>query len=146
MSCEFESRVSLLIDGELPPEEAARVEQHVAGCDACRELERDLRHLGQAVRAHDPALDQTATEALGVVMAASSGGFWKRRVTIPLSLAVAAMLAIVSLGVWTAYLHVSPGWQPTPVKLTEPSVATPGIDRFDQGQRAILYKVRDEEL
>ena len=146
MKCEFESRVSLLVDGELSPEEVARVEAHVAGCEGCRQLERDLLHLGQAVRAYDPALDRTAAEAFGSVMAASGGGFWKRRVTIPLSLAAAAMLALVSLGIWTVYRQVSPGEPPASVKLAEPTVGMPGLDRFDRGQRAVLYKVRDEEL
>jgi len=144
MSCEFESRVSERIDGEASPADAERVARHLAGCESCRQLERELLHLGRAVRAYDPVPQRSAADALGAVMAASHGGFWRRPVTVPLSVAVAAVLAIVVLGVGVAYRPVSRDQQGTRVRPAEPEAVSAGLDRFDRGQRAILYTVPNE--
>jgi len=41
-------RLSDYIDGELPPDERARIEAHVASCDECRAIANDLRTLARA--------------------------------------------------------------------------------------------------
>ncbi len=46
MECrEWKERLSGYIDGEIPPGETREVEEHLAGCPACRDLERRMRAL-----------------------------------------------------------------------------------------------------
>lgn len=75
------SRVSALLDGQLPPEEAERAWQHVQGCHACRDLvEREgwvkTRLAGLAYDAATSApssLKGSLVDALGASPAALDG-------------------------------------------------------------------------
>ena len=42
--------ISAFVDGEASPEEAARVREHLASCERCRVLERQMRAVGAGVR------------------------------------------------------------------------------------------------
>ena len=42
--------ISACVDGEASPEEAASVREHLASCERCRVLERQMRALGAGVR------------------------------------------------------------------------------------------------
>ncbi len=42
--------ISACVDGEASPEEAARVREHLASCERCRVLERQMRAVGAGVR------------------------------------------------------------------------------------------------
>ena len=42
MDCDFTEEVSLLVDGELTPQEAARLGAHIEGCAACRQAQTDF--------------------------------------------------------------------------------------------------------
>jgi len=51
MACrDIHETISAFVDGEASPEEAARVREHLAGCDRCRLLERRMRAVGGGVR------------------------------------------------------------------------------------------------
>lgn len=43
-------RLSAYLDGELPPEEVARVEGHLAGCDACTRFGGEFGAVVKALR------------------------------------------------------------------------------------------------
>ena len=60
MSCDFTEKVSLLIDGELPPNEARAVERHLLECVECRQMRADFLSLRNQISAYLPALATTA--------------------------------------------------------------------------------------
>lgn len=144
MSCEFETRVSQWIDGELPSAEAGIVKDHLGECDFCRKLEQDFLDLGQAVRSYAPELTRSSGEVLREVTSGRPTRFWSRPVPVPMSWAIAALLALFSLGAWTAYQQARGETSAGTIRLAEPT--HDGLDRFDRGERAVLYKVRDEAL
>lgn len=51
MDCrDIRETISACVDGEASPEEAASVREHLASCERCRVLERQMRALGAGVR------------------------------------------------------------------------------------------------
>src|SRR5512141_2397479 len=51
MECrDIRETISACVDGEASPEEAASVREHLASCERCRVLERQMRALGAGVR------------------------------------------------------------------------------------------------
>jgi hypothetical protein len=72
-----------LVHGGLDPGERARVEEHVAGCDACRAAVAELRKVGEALRAlpapasgaqGEARLDQAKARTYAAVIAAMERG------------------------------------------------------------------------
>ena len=49
MKCEFTEQVSLLIDGELPPAEAAALHYHLSSCGECQEARADFLNLRREI-------------------------------------------------------------------------------------------------
>lgn len=146
MSCETEARVSLLLDDALSATEAVAVRQHITECASCRRLERDFAHLGRVIRSYEPTPGVSTEAALQAVVGSRSARFWRRRVSVPLPLAAAATLVLAALGVWTAYgelTRLDPGRRvANTVQGGLPATDPVGLDRFDLGHRALLYKVR----
>lgn len=71
MNCDWTEKISLLIDGELARDEAARVENHLATCAACREAHAGFLGLRQEIRAYEHAPDVLAQRrALENILAA----------------------------------------------------------------------------
>jgi Putative zinc-finger len=55
MTCnEVRDRLSLLVDGEVPETERAAIEQHLAGCSACRDLRQDLERVQRTAASLGP--------------------------------------------------------------------------------------------
>jgi len=51
MDCrDIRETISVCVDGEASPEEAASVREHLASCERCRMLERQMRAVGAGVR------------------------------------------------------------------------------------------------
>lgn len=116
--CElFESAdVEMYVYGELDPVDRARVEMHLQGCEPCRQRLEDLHAIRHAL-ASRPAVDappagdwsgfmRRLDQAVGVPPSQRSGGagartrdpYWSARQV----LALAAMLALVTIGVLVA--------------------------------------------
>ena len=53
MDCNFTEEVSLLVDGELAPHEAARLRAHMEGCAACQQARESFLLLRQELRSYD---------------------------------------------------------------------------------------------
>ena len=53
MSCHFTEEVSLLVDGELAPHEAARLGAHIEGCTACQQARESFLLFRQELRSYD---------------------------------------------------------------------------------------------
>lgn len=97
--CPQLSLVEALHDGRLGPQEGASVERHIAVCQACRELARDLDAIGEAVRAPDEPLSplehQRARQALLQRATRPALPDDRRRGTYLVMMAAAAALALV---------------------------------------------------
>ena len=75
MSCHFTEEVSLLVDGELPPHEAARLRVHIEGCAACRQAREAFLLFRQELRAYDRAPDPHAQgRALASILNSRTSG------------------------------------------------------------------------
>jgi hypothetical protein len=75
MGCEFTEEVSLLVDGELPLDEAARLREHVEGCAACEQARDAFLLLRQELRSHDWTPDPHAqSRALAAILDSRASG------------------------------------------------------------------------
>jgi hypothetical protein len=93
MDCEFTQEVSLLVDGELEPHEAARLRAHAESCAACRQAREAFLLLRQQLRSYERAPDPHAqSRALAAILdyrasageaAATSAGTRGRRFPSP---------------------------------------------------------------
>ena len=96
MNCqEWEQRVALHVENDLPAEEARRVEEHLAGCAECRELLEDLRESQAALKENGADLVD------GALLAAVRSGVLsrigeRRRSIWPWAAAVAMAAALIS--------------------------------------------------
>src|ERR1044071_6980948 len=63
MDCDFTEEVSLLVDGELAPQEAARLGAHVEGCAACKQARESFLLLRQELRSYEWTPDPNAQRA-----------------------------------------------------------------------------------
>jgi hypothetical protein len=93
MDCEFTQEVSLLMDGELEPHEAARLRAHAESCATCRQAREAFLLLRQELRSYEWTPDPHAqSRALAAILdfrasagkaAASSVGARGRRFPSP---------------------------------------------------------------
>lgn len=86
MSCELSEKVSLLVDGELPPAETRAVIQHLATCGACQQLRADFLGMRQQISAYTvvraPQAERRALAAILAQSGATNGaGRWRERLT-----------------------------------------------------------------
>ncbi|MBV8859493.1 MAG: zf-HC2 domain-containing protein [Acidobacteria bacterium] len=69
MDCEFTEEVSLLVDGELAPHEAARLSAHVEGCADCRRAREAFLLLRRELRSYELVPDPHAqSSALAAIL------------------------------------------------------------------------------
>ncbi len=64
-------RLSDYLDGELPPAESARLEEHLRGCDGCARFGGELKGVVEALRQHlarAPSLSEGFRERLRKAM------------------------------------------------------------------------------
>ena len=86
----------LALYGELPPDEAAAVAAHVAGCPACREEQAALAHARAALDAAAPpavAVDVAALLRADAARQARLARRWRRAALTAVALAAALLLA-----------------------------------------------------
>ncbi len=109
MSCALSEKVSLLIDGELPPTEMRVVEQHLATCAACQQMRADFLGLRQQLSAYAVVRDPHAERRALAHVLAQRGATqdvqpWRKRLSGAFALphfnfafaAVAAALLVVA--------------------------------------------------
>src|SRR5215204_6426195 len=69
MDCNFTEEVSLLVDGELAPHEAARLRAHVQGCTACQQAREAFLLFRQELRSYELAPDpRVQSKALAAIL------------------------------------------------------------------------------
>lgn len=124
MDCkEFQERLDLYVDGELPPERAGEAREHLKGCAPCARSEAGLRHLKSSlkrvVNRHrpPPELERDVLNALRARGRDTSGRagqspdesvragtpVWRANVVVPAPLLALLLLAVVVLAGWLAF-------------------------------------------
>jgi hypothetical protein len=91
--------ISAFVDGEASPEEAARVREHLASCERCRVLERQMRAVGAGVRQVRGSVPDGFREAVFARLDAE-GALPKRKKVFPTAWrwAAAPLAAAAALG------------------------------------------------
>jgi hypothetical protein len=73
--CDFTEEVSLLVDGELSPHDAARLRTHVEGCAACQQARESFLLFRQELRSYDSAPDpHVQSAALASILGSRTPG------------------------------------------------------------------------
>jgi hypothetical protein len=80
MSCDFTEQVSLLIDAELPANEAASVERHVITCFECQEARAVFLNLRREISDYEITLDPRAQERVLAEILANRGAANPRQI------------------------------------------------------------------
>ncbi|HEX7176205.1 MAG TPA: zf-HC2 domain-containing protein [Pyrinomonadaceae bacterium] len=120
MNCDWAEKISLLIDGELPPQERRATEAHLESCAGCRRTKEDFLSLRSVVNSYPLAADATdERRALEKILASAAHSTrdasdaaattvprtsWREllvwpRLTPALGAALAVLLLAVALGV-----------------------------------------------
>ncbi len=99
MTCpETRDRLALLVYGDLPPDEAARVRDHLRGCPACRAEEAALgqvRHLLDAAPAPRVSVDLAGVYRRAAEQQARRSRRW-RRAALAMTAAAATVLSVTA--------------------------------------------------
>lgn len=124
MDCkEFQERLDLYVDGELPPVAADGAREHLKGCAPCARSEAGLRHLKSSLKRvvdrHRPpaGLERNVLDALRARGRDTSkragrspdesvrGGtpVWRAKVVVPAPLLALLLLTVVALAGWLAF-------------------------------------------
>lgn len=62
MNCSWTEKVSLLIDGELVPDELTEVERHLIGCGECQQVRADFLNFRSQLSSYEPFLSPVSTD------------------------------------------------------------------------------------
>ena len=109
MTCIEEKKLSAYLDGELPPEDSAALEEHLTRCAACREELSRLEFVSEALELLEGAEpDPYFAPRLKRLAAGRRSGGWARRVLVPAAAAAAAALSLVLGGFLGRALYAEP--------------------------------------
>src|SRR5713226_3474851 len=111
MSCDFTEKVSLLIDGEMPPIELRAAERHLLDCAECQQVRADFLSMRSQISDYVPALAPAAprrelARLLSKPAAANSQSRWRevrtglfgaRRLTPALATVAATLLFVCAM-------------------------------------------------
>ena len=147
MSCDCTEKVSLLIDGELPPAEARAVERHLLECAECQQVRVDFLNLRSQLSAYKPMFSpEVQRQALAKILsrqgATASGS--RRRSPVrerrpmfglnwgfnPARVAIAGLIivgALIALAVYRNPLHRDAG--PSHELAANKSTPAPTVDK-----------------
>src|SRR5689334_21763383 len=102
MSCEFNEKVTLLVDGELSEDESDLVLAHIKTCHLCRKMEEDLLSLRQMIRDYESEPNPIVQKrALTRIMASENKFFWKRNVAVPVPAFALLVAVLVVITGWS---------------------------------------------
>lgn len=142
-----EEQFSEFVDQALAPNEAAAIEVHLAGCEACRTLVQDLRRVVQRAQALE---DRPPAGDLWPGVAAAIGAASRRRRRLSFSMpellaaSVALMLFSGSAGLWFARRQASTAPTSAVAAPTMSAVAVPAGTRSAAGYSAALLELEQE--
>jgi len=114
--CYDDDVLSAYSDGELDPSALREIKAHIASCDRCRGVVDQYLMLGSILEKSEKSMHPEFSEAEMLVWRrvqssvrrrSSTISFWRRKITVPVPLAAAAVCAVCIL---TAALVFSPAW------------------------------------
>ncbi len=109
MACIDGKKLSAYVDGELPPEDAAAIGEHLARCAACRDELSRLAFVSEALETLDGAEpDPYFAPRLKRLAVAERSRGWARRAFVPAAAAAAAALSLVLGGFLGRALYAEP--------------------------------------
>ena len=109
MGCrDIRETISACVDGEASPEEAARVREHLASCERCRVLERQMRAVGAGVRQVRGSVPDRFREDVFARLE-SEGALPKRKKVFPAAWRWAAVPLAAAAGVGVVPPHLAGG-------------------------------------
>ncbi len=148
MDCDQLERLSLWLDGELPPAHEQVYAEHLAGCSVCSTFREEFLRLRAELRKDSPPVNPFyQSRALAAILHPAKGASWWRWVEVPTPALVALIFAVLSLG-WIALSgndsSVEPELTVRPLEEGAPIATPEGFDfsRFDRGERIVLQKIR----
>ena len=108
MNCKkAEQWISMALDGELPAEKAQQLQEHLAGCPACRQLEQEWKACGDVIRSQVAETAQTPEAAWADVRRAIRLQTPEQPVAAPMvfhwriqAASVIVMLLVIGVGVF----------------------------------------------
>jgi anti-sigma factor RsiW len=144
MDCEWTERVSLLIDGELGPDESAQIEKHLRDCAICRAAQGAFLALRKEINAYESRLDPFATSrALTSVLGRKHFSFWRHRIAVPVPALALILVAAFLLGALALRSRLT-----TMTTTTTPAAVTSKMDlsAYDRGGRATIQVIKRSEV
>ena len=132
MSCaEIESKLDLLMDGELPANDDTAVFQHLAQCPECRRYMSTYAHIRGAIRREAVAVPASLDARILKGSTAANQRekkVWQNTIDIPIPLAAAAVVCLIALTAYALFRDRAP----------EPQQAATG-NIVDAGRVEYLY-------
>jgi anti-sigma factor RsiW len=144
MSCNFTERLSLLIDGELEPDEAEQVRLHMSSCVICQQAQTDFLSLRERIKSHTYEPDASAERrAIKRILNSDRTPLWQRRIALPVPVLSLMLLALFALVAWSVYVRAT---RPARIErapiANQPSQNRLDLSRFDTGERAVIYTTK----
>jgi hypothetical protein len=153
MDCEWTGKISLLVDGELTLEEAAKVSTHLVACESCQRAQTDFLQLRELVQDYPAPGLFAQRRVLASILASESVlenvPLWKRRIAVPtpiLALLFGAVVMLSALTVtwrfWSSSKTSAPLRGRPPAPTTDIAERSLNFSAFDHGERAVIYVVK----
>jgi anti-sigma factor RsiW len=152
MDCKFTENISLLMDGELSPEQAQEVQLHLSACAICQQAQEDFHLLRQEIQSYQSEFDISAQRRNlhklldeASLLKSERLPFWRRRIALPVPALAFIALLFVALSLWAVSLRAAkPSQSPESLSIqrVRPAVNPFDVSRFDKGGRAVIYTAR----
>jgi anti-sigma factor RsiW len=148
MGCrDIRETISACVDGEASPEEAASVREHLASCERCRVLERQMRAVGAGVRQVRGSVPDRFREGVFARLE-SEGALPKRKKVFPAAWRWAAVPLAAAAGLGLFLLTPGDGileraTPPTTTARIESPVSSAPLTTEDREMIALLDLLED---
>lgn len=155
MGCDFTEKISLLMDGELPPDESERVRRHILACSTCKQTQEDFLRLRRKIKSYDFDTDSLArNQALDRVLYSEKEPLWRMRVSLPVPVFALILIALITSVAWAVFILPTKSESSKGIGGSEEgsseTISAPqnGLDlsRYDGGGRAVIYKARRTDI
>ena len=165
MNCrDIRETISACVDGEASPEEAASVREHLASCERCRMLERQMRAVGTGVRQVRGSVSDGFREAVFARLDAEGGLPPRKKIfsvswhwaAVPLAAAAAlgfflltsrdAVRGPVPQGPVTSRVETSAPGAPVPGSPVPGPAVSPAVPPVSPQGNAVALSTEDREM
>ncbi|MBV9927249.1 MAG: zf-HC2 domain-containing protein [Acidobacteria bacterium] len=148
MDCDFTEEVSLLVDGELAPREAARLSAHVETCASCRQAREAFLLLRQELRSYESSPEPHAqTRALAAILGSHiSDRRWPERLAAAFDFGRLRPAHVLTLALLLVTVMFGLRWLngPRPSPVTRPASA-PQLANKDDVKEPPVKQAKEQE-